>query len=54
METILAIPDNGDKDCGRCFGRGLSGIYRSYRKASECVYAELAKECRNAGNGRFS
>ncbi len=25
------------------FGDGLSGIYRSYRKGVECVYAESAK-----------
>jgi hypothetical protein len=27
-----------------CFGDGVLGIYRSYRKAGECVYAEWGKE----------
>jgi hypothetical protein len=50
METILAIPDDGDKRIpAASFGGGLSRIYRSYRKASECVYAEWGKEVQPPG-----
>jgi len=42
--TILAIPHDGDGSIWQRFGGGLSGIYRSYRKANECVYVNLDKE----------
>jgi hypothetical protein len=45
MGTILAIPDDGERLVLGTFGDLLLGIYRSYRKGLECVYAEWGKEC---------
>jgi hypothetical protein len=44
MGTILAISDGGYVRIWLCIGGGLSGIYRSYPKAMECVYADRGKE----------
>src|SRR4051794_38921536 len=35
------------------FDEGLSGIYRSYRKVNECVYASGAKKGRNSWTSQF-
>jgi hypothetical protein len=41
METILAIlSGGGDGSLKRVLAVDLLGIYRSYRKAGECAYAD--------------